>query len=201
MTQIPRQLPRPNNRLRPLLDASATAFARHGFSATTIRAIAAGASMTPGAIYVHFPSKDALLLAVYEEGVERVLRAVDAAASGANDPWARLEAVVAAHLTTIVDGGDYAKVMTQVLPSDVASVAHELRALRDRYERRIAALVDELELPPSVDARLFRLMLFGAMNWTPVWYDPESGDVAGIARGYVAMLRERCGPPARRPAK
>ena len=153
--------------------------------------------MTPGAIYVHFASKDALLLAVYEEAVSRVLQAIDTAAAPALDPWGRLEAVVAAHLSTIVDGSDYAKVMTQVLPADVPAIAHDLRALRDRYERRIAILVDELDLPPSVDPRLFRLMLVGAMNWTPVWYN-DRGNVAEIARAYVTMLRDQCGPRARR---
>ena len=34
--------------------------------------------MTVGAIYVHFPSKDRLLVAVYEEGVRRIGEAVDA---------------------------------------------------------------------------------------------------------------------------
>ena len=39
----------------------------------------AGVGVTVGAIYVHFPSKGRLLVAVYEEGVGRIGRAVDAA--------------------------------------------------------------------------------------------------------------------------
>lgn len=192
LPEAARQPCRSNNRLRPLLDAGAQAFARHGYAATTVRTIAAAASMTPGAIYVHFPSKQALLLAVYEEGVRRALRAVDAAVAPASDPWARLEAAVIAHLETILDGSDYAKVITQVLPDDVPDYADELRALRDGYEARIAGLVRDLRLPKRVDRRLFRLMLLSAINWVPVWYHPESGSVRTVGRAFVAMLRDSC---------
>jgi AcrR family transcriptional regulator len=180
-----------------LLDAGARAFARQGYAATTVRTIAGSASMTPGAIYVHFPSKQALLLAVYEEGVRRASRAVDAAVASVRDPWSRLEAAVVAHLETILDGSDYAKVITQVLPEDVPDFADELRALRDGYEERIADLVRDLRLPKRVDRRLFRLMLLGAVNWMPVWYRPECGGVRAVGRAFVAMLRDTCaGRPA-----
>jgi TetR/AcrR family transcriptional regulator, cholesterol catabolism regulator len=148
--------------------------------------------MTPGAMYVHFPSKGALLLSVYEEGVRRALTAIDAASAAKSDPWDRLEAAVIAHLEIILDGSDYAKVMTTVLPEDVPDFAQDLRALRDGYENRIAALVRQLRLPKRVDARLFRLLLLGAINWMPVWYRAEKGSVRSIGRAFVAMLRDTC---------
>jgi AcrR family transcriptional regulator len=184
-----RQAARANNRLKPLLDAGAREFAKHGYSGTTTRAIAAAASMTPGAIYAHFPSKQALLLAVYELGVDRATEAVDEAVRLHPEPWARLEAVVAAHLRTILDQSDYARVMTQVMPEHVEGVAGELRAMRERYEERFRALIPSLQLPTQTDLRLFRLLLLGAINWTPVWYRPEQGNVDDIARAFIAMLR------------
>ena len=57
---------------RALLDAAATKFAEQGYHATTIRELAAATAMTPGAIYFHVPNKQSLLLAVYEEGVQRI---------------------------------------------------------------------------------------------------------------------------------
>lgn len=54
--------------LRPsrdrLLDAAAELFARHGFDATPVDAIAARAGLTVGALYRHFDTKGALLLDV-----------------------------------------------------------------------------------------------------------------------------------------
>lgn len=42
------------------LDASADEFARHGYAGANLQRIAAHVGMTKGALYAHFPSKDAL---------------------------------------------------------------------------------------------------------------------------------------------
>ena len=74
------------NRWPALLDAAAAKFAECGYRATTVRDLAAATAMTPGALYFHVSSKQALLLAVYEEGVERIVAQVEAATEGAYDP-------------------------------------------------------------------------------------------------------------------
>ncbi len=84
-----------------------------------MREIAAAAGMLPGSLYYHFPSKDELLLAVYEEGVRRIAERLDAALSEAEPPWARLEAACVAHLEMLLEaGGDYAQVVIRVRPQD-----------------------------------------------------------------------------------
>ena len=98
-TDAPR--PRINNRRTRVLDAAAYRFRRQGFSATTMRDIAADAGMLAGSLYYHFTSKTALLIAVHEEGVRRIADAVDAAVAAADpaDPWQRLEQALAARTT------------------------------------------------------------------------------------------------------
>ena len=86
------------NRWPALLDAAAAQFAERGYHATSMRDLAAATAMTPGAIYFHVASKRALLLAVYEEGVQRILDRVEAAVAAEREPWARLEKAVVAHL-------------------------------------------------------------------------------------------------------
>ena len=78
--------PRQDNRRERLMDAAAELFSRRGYRATTVRDIAAAVGMLPGSVYYHFPSKGALLLAVYEEGVRRVTRRVDEAVAQAEGP-------------------------------------------------------------------------------------------------------------------
>ena len=90
------------NRWPALLDAAAAKFAEQGYHATTIRELAAATAMTPGAIYFHVPNKQALLLAVYEEGVQRILDRVERAAAGHAAGWDRLTAAVEAHLEAIL---------------------------------------------------------------------------------------------------
>jgi AcrR family transcriptional regulator len=70
------------NRWPSILDAAASQFAERGYHATSMRDLAAATAMTAGAIYFHVASKQALLLAVYEEGIQRILDRVEAAAAG-----------------------------------------------------------------------------------------------------------------------
>jgi AcrR family transcriptional regulator len=65
-----------------ILAIAAEQFASEGYAATSIRDIARSVGVTVGAIYGHFPSKGRLLVAVYEEGAERIGRAVDVAGAG-----------------------------------------------------------------------------------------------------------------------
>lgn len=175
---------------RPLvMDAAAELFAAHGFHGASLRDIARAVGMLPGSIYCHFPSKSRLLLAVYQEGVERIIDRVDSAVAGCEEPWERIEAACRAHLETLLDGGAYARVVIRVLPADAADVAGELTALRDRYEARFHALVADLDLPPDRDPSRFRLLLLGALNWTQTWYRPDRASPGEIAGQFVAMLR------------
>ncbi|MCZ7598181.1 MAG: TetR/AcrR family transcriptional regulator [Gammaproteobacteria bacterium] len=51
-----------------------------------MRDIAREAGMIAGSIYYHFPSKEDLFPAVYEEGVRRISARVSAAIAGIDDP-------------------------------------------------------------------------------------------------------------------
>lgn len=186
---------RSNNRIEPLLDAAAERFARHGYRETTVRDVAAAAGMLPGSVYYHFPSKEQLLLAVYREGVDRIRARVDAALERAgDDPWDRLEAALAAHLETVLDQSDYARVLVRVLPDQLPDIASELTELRGAYEARFTALVRALRLPRSVDRTLLRMLLLGAANWAEIWYRPGGASPAAIARRFVDMLRKPMEP-------
>ncbi len=181
--------PRQDNRREAVMDAAAKLFAEQGYRATTIRDIAGAAGMLPGSLYYHFKSKDALLLAVYREGVARIIARVDDATARGNDPWARLEAASAGHLQAILDANAYAQVIVRVVPGEAGEVAEALTQARDEYEDRFRRLFDPLELAPWVERGRLRLMLLGALNWAKIWYRPGGGDPATIAKDFIAILR------------
>ena len=149
------------------MDAAASQFAERGYHATSMRDLGAAIAMTPGAIYFHVASKQALLLAVYEEGVQRILDRVEAAVATEREPWARLEKAVAAHLESILDASAFARVVIRILPTDAPEIAAQLKELRDRYESRFRRYFSAITLPRDRDAAIARLSLLGAMNWTP----------------------------------
>jgi len=189
---------RSNNRLDTVRDMAAELFAAKGYHQTTMRDIAGRAGMLPGSIYYHFPSKEDLLVAVYEEGVARLAARVEAADPGAEaGPWARLEAVMTAHVAALLDDSAYASVLTRVLPDEAPGAEVQLVALRDAYEGRIATLVAALPLGPGTDPGLLRLFLLGAANHVRVWHRPATTggglDAAGIAAALIRLLRDPAG--------
>lgn len=188
---MPQAKPRKsNNRLDQLLDAAAGLFAAKGYRETTIREISNAIGMLPGSVYYHFPSKHELLLAVYEEGVRRMLEQLEEAHDANEDPWRQVERTLVAHLEAILDQSDYARVLISVRPEHVPEVSAALRKLRDRYERHFRDLVDALPLPPSTDRGLLRLMLIGAANWSQIWYRPGGRSPAEIGAAFVGFLRK-----------
>jgi AcrR family transcriptional regulator len=62
---------------RRVLDGARRAFARHGYEGATVRLIEAETGLSRGAIFHHFPDKDALFLALAREDAEEVAAVVD----------------------------------------------------------------------------------------------------------------------------
>ena len=178
-----------------ILAAAAEWFGTHGYAATSIRDIARDVGVTVGAIYVHFPSKERLLVAVYEEGVRRIGDAVDAV-PGELAPWERLERMAVAHLDALLDNAGYARVIVRVIPGDVREAAKDLAHLRGGYEQRFRDIVESLELAPGTDRTLLRLQLLGALNATHTWFKRGGGRIGTrqIARQFVATIKSGAAP-------
>src|SRR5436853_5817253 len=87
-----------------LLTAAANAFAEDGFTATSITQIAAAARVTKGAVYHHFPDKQALFEAVVHRCNEAAQQQVyDAVAGRRDDAWEAALAALSATLDVSLD--------------------------------------------------------------------------------------------------
>jgi TetR/AcrR family transcriptional regulator, cholesterol catabolism regulator len=177
-----------------LLAVAAQCFATRGYAATSMRDIAADADLLAGSIYHHFASKDEMLFEAYKIGVEHVIAAHDVAIKDVATPWARIEAACIAHLECLLADDPLAR----LLPLDLRPLPVELRKRlvteRDRYERRFVAVIKSLGIAKGSQDRLARMMLLGALNWTPTWYRKDGEEPRRIARAYVKMLRGGLGP-------
>ncbi len=190
-TQALTRAPRQDNRRAQLLDAAARLFRERGFHATSMRDIASAVGMLSGSIYYHFDSKEEMLLAVYQEGKRRVAEAVDAAVAAETEPWQRLEAACAAHLGALIAHRDYTQVMIQTLPREAGTAESRIRDLRRDYEQRFRRLIEDLTLPPDIDRHYLRLLLFGALNWSQVWYRTGGDSPEIVARRFLDTLRKQ----------
>jgi AcrR family transcriptional regulator len=88
-----------------LVDAARALFARDGYDATSLDAVAARAKVTKGAVYHHFEGKRQLFEAVFSGEVERMTAPLSAAYARKKDPWDAFGAGCRAFLDECLDPG------------------------------------------------------------------------------------------------
>jgi len=102
MSGRPKHLPA-NERRAATVEAVVDLAAEQNPSDITTTAIAQKMELTQGALFRHFPTKDAILEAVMSWVTDRLLARVDKAAEGAASPKAALEAVFMTHIDFVSD--------------------------------------------------------------------------------------------------
>ena len=152
---------------RALVDVAEQLFTEHGYSATSLDAIVAGADVTKGALYHHFSGKQAIFEAAFERIESRATTGIARATEGHADPWEKARAGLRAFLEAVQEPG-----YRQVVISDGPSVLGHER-FREQEERSTYAIVDEIvrsvltsEAWDLDDAMLdtFTRIFFGAMS-------------------------------------
>lgn len=188
-----------------ILDVAATLLRHRGYESMTVRAIAARVGIKAGSLYHHYPSKDAIVAAVLNEGVRVVLDAVEAALAALPQeagPRDRLEAATRAHLLSSLQNSDYTSASIRAFAFLPDAVRADCRPARRRYEAVWGALVAEAGaaglIRPGISHDVVRLMLLGAVNWAGEWYRPGRLTIDRIARDFADLiLGPRPAPPAR----
>ena len=163
------------NRRAELLAVCAKLFREKGFDGTTIRDISAAAGMHSGSPFYHFKTKQAMLVAVMEEGLAEGLRHSQEVFALKLPPAERFKLLVRAHLGTILeDGNDFIPVLLYEIRSLTPANRRRIIALMDGYDALWQRMIDELEAAGLLagDRHLARLFLLGALNWTAQWYRP-----------------------------
>lgn len=170
------------NRRHQLLTAAARLFRDKGFDATSTRDIAAAVGMHSGSPFYHFKSKDALLLAVMEEGMRSALArqadALNGAASAASEPLVQIRRLIRAHFDTLLGpGNDFIPVMLYEHRSLNARQRASLAMLQVAYESAWTPVLEALHASGHLRApvKLSRLLILGALNWSVQWFDEKKG--------------------------
>jgi AcrR family transcriptional regulator len=186
-------------------EAGLELFNEHGYTGTTVRGLADACGLTPGAIYNHYSSKEALLFAI----VDRVHDEADAVLSetlrsSAGDPVVQLEALACAftafHIArpreTRVANRDYI-----YLPAgERESVVRRRRRVRGLFadvlregERRGSFAFGELGSDDAVQAA--SMAILNMVVLVAEWFDPagpRSAQDTAALHGRLA-LRIACG--------
>ena len=158
----------PEKRVR-ILDAALKVFATRGFYNAKVSEVAREAGVADGTIYLYFESKDALLIALFEDRLQRIIaRANDELARSEGSVLDKIRQAIALHLSLVVDDPDLAEFITVELRQsgkfikeyDNPKFTEYLRIFRDL----ILAGQEQGLIRRTVDARLVVRAIFGALD-------------------------------------
>ena len=145
-----------------LMDAALRAFARLGYDGASVRDIASEAGVAPGLLYHYFPSKAAVLSALFDRSAGLVMAAF-AEAAEVPDPAHRLAALLRVSARIVREHLEFWRVSYGVRFQQevLAGLAEGVAAQSAVYHAAFTALLTELGRPePELEAWL----LFGALD-------------------------------------
>jgi len=166
----------------------------------TTAAIAKHMNLTQGALFRHFPSKDAIWEAVMNWVAGRLLDRIDQAAAGASGPLAALEAMFMSHIAFVAEHPGVPRMMFGELQRPDPSPARQMvRTLIQRYGERLHVLLEQGkasgELAADLDSEAAATLFIGAIQGL-VMQSLLAGDVERIRRdapGAFAIYRRGIG--------
>lgn len=183
-----------------ILAAAAQVLSRRGWAGTRLVDIAEVAAVQAPAVYYYWPSREELLTEVVTAGQQatlaHVVASLDALPAGAS-ALDRIDRAIAAHLEVVLDRSEFALAAIRnaaQLPADIR--ARQLvgqRAYADVWRRLVEDAVVAGELAADVDARAARMLVLGALNWAPEWWNPERGPLADVVATTQHVVRRGLG--------
>ena len=190
-----KKLPKSAHSQQRVLDAAAKIFRDYGYAGTTMRAIAEEADLQAGSIYYHYKSKDDLIGAVLDIGITAVTDSVRHAMASLPDDadgFTRIETAVRAHLTAIIEFGDYTLATRRVFGQVPEAIRAKNLKLRDSYAAMWQQILEGAqrngELRNDASLTLARLFILGALNWTVEWYKPGGRSIDQVAHEFAGLI-------------
>lgn len=184
-----------------LLDAAVEAFADRGFHATTTRDIATRAGLSPAGLYVHYPSKTALLGHLSRVGHTAALRLVEHTLSLPGDPPRRLHAMVAAFVAWHAEHHTVARTVQYELRSLAPDDRREVTRIRRRLERLVEEEIRRGVADGSLDTEHPRQATRAILSLgidVARWYSPSGRESPGrLGRIYADLALRMLGATSR----
>jgi len=182
-----------------ILDAASRAFARRGYSATSIDDIADELGCTKGRIYHYFRSKGDVFMAIHHRAMTWALDAVAPAAErGDLSAAERLRLIVKGHVTHMVEHSSYMSPAEFVNEINLAregrskdASVDEIFGMRRRFEAYFEQVIADGITSGEFrkcDAKLTAKAILGATNWMSVWF--QVGSSADTPKRRAAIAEE-----------
>jgi AcrR family transcriptional regulator len=150
-------------------------FARLGYHATSVRAIADAAAIQPAAIYHWYSNKEAILVALQDEFMDELRQRVAAGMEQHERPALKLAAAVREHVVYHGEHTQAAFVTDSEIRALSAPARAELIAQRDDYQAMFAALIRDGIRDGSLrssDANVATYAILLQCTGVALWFNP-----------------------------
>ncbi len=177
-----------------ILDAAVRVFAKKGFHATRVSEIAKTAGVADGTIYLYFRSKDELLVSLFEDRVERLLRFLHTELPERATASDRLRRIIELQLGLLEGERDLAEVVTVIIRQSTKLMkeyaAPKFTAYLDAIARVVADGQATGELRDDLSPHLAARAIFGALDGITMTWALGKADRGGLVRasGQLAEL-------------
>ena len=177
-----------------ILQAAADCFGEQGYRATTLETIAERLGISRVTLYRYCPSKEELLIRVFERSIAIFQRDLRQICSQPIAPEEKLRQIIRHQVRLMADHRNFLTVFfseESQLPQEIAKRARAERRVYDGLiEDVIAAGVKAGRLAP-LPAKLVSFAILGMCNWLYQWYQPEGPLSADeVARNFIQLVEQ-----------
>lgn len=191
MTGRPKHLPA-DERRAATVEAMVDLAGEQNPSDITTTAIAQRMGLTQGALFRHFPNKEAILQAVMSWVTERLLTRIDKAVEAAPSPAQALESVFMTHVAFVHDHPGVPRMLFGELQRAEETLPKRMvQTLIQRYRERLHRLLEagkaQGQLHPDLNVEAAAFLFIGTIQGL-VMQSLMAGDVARIRRDAPAVF-------------
>ena len=182
-----------------ILDAAVRCFARHGYYETTIEDLVTETGLSRGALYLYYPSKEAIYLAISERWSCGLKEAIQARLTPDLSPASILQIIIevngehvqaeAEACRILLEGSHLASHIPALAERKAEQQAHNVVALSHLLRAGIEAGEFRPDMDVETQARILMASLHGLMVQ---WHrQPGSVDWHAIAQEFICGVRPR----------
>jgi len=153
---------------RRILDAAVRVFAQYGFYNSKVSQVAKDAGVADGTIYLYFKNKEDILIQVFIDAMDEILRRQELAMAGIEDPIEKLSTFARIHFDSVAESRALAEVVTVELRQSSKFMRNTDMKPFGRYLAAIAKVVEDGQaqgvFTTRVNPRVAARAIFGAID-------------------------------------
>jgi AcrR family transcriptional regulator len=175
-----------------ILQAAAACFGEQGYRATTLETVAERLGISRVTLYRYCPSKEELLIRVFERSIAIFQRGLKQICAQAIPPEEKLRQIIRHQIRLMADHRNFLSVFFSEEGNLPAEMARRARTERRTYSALIEGVIREgieagrlAPLPPKI----LTFALLGMCNWLYQWYQPDGPLSADeVARLFISVV-------------